>query len=312
MREARDRFCLTLEARGGSRIPGHLVGKNLDRDVPIESRVASPEDLTHTAAAEETEDLVGAKTGAGGQRHDVFVDDNPRMKLRIVLVEPKEGGNVGAAARVMKNFGFRDLMIVGPPPDDPDEKSVWWAVGAEDVLREARRVDRLEDALADVHLSVATTAVRGRHVYEQLTPADVARLAEETAGEEERLALVFGRETWGLTGQEIAMCQRTASVPTSPESPTMNLAQAVGVFCYELGKGLRPQAKMRDLAPGDLIQALHAHARELLADVGYFGDKSPDRMCAELQALVGRVPLTTREASLLLAIVRQVQGRIKA
>jgi tRNA/rRNA methyltransferase len=212
----------------------------------------------------------------------------------------------------MKNFGFRDLMIVGPPPDDPDEKSMWWAVGAEDVLREARHVDTLERALADVHLSVATTAVRGRHVFEQMTPVDVVHLAEETVGDDERLALVFGRETWGLTGQEITMCQRTASIPTSIEYATMNLAQAVGVFCYELGKGLRPPPKRRDLAPGDLIQALHAHARDLLGEVGYFGDKSPDRMCAELQALTGRVPLTTREASLLLSIVRHVEGRIKA
>jgi tRNA/rRNA methyltransferase len=234
------------------------------------------------------------------------------MNVRIVLVEPREGGNVGAAARVMKNFGFRDLMIVGPPPDDPDEKSVWWAVGAEDVVRGAGHVDTLEEALADVHLSVATTAVRGRHVFEQLTPADVAHLAEETVGMDERLALVFGRETWGLTGQEIALCQRTASIPTSLEYATMNLAQAVGVFCYELGKGLRPAPKTRDLAPGDLIQALHAHARDLLADVGFFGDKSPDRMCAELQALAGRVPLTTREASLLLSVVRHVEGRIRA
>lgn len=234
------------------------------------------------------------------------------MRVRIVLVEPREGGNVGAAARVMKNFGIRDLMIVGPPPDDPDEKSVWWAAGAEDVLREARHVDTLEHALADVHLSVAATAVRARHVFEQLTPADVARLAEQTVGDDERLALVFGRETWGLTGQEIAMCQRTASIPTSPEYATMNLAQAVGVFCYELGKGLRPQPNKRHLAPGDLIQALHAHTRDLLAEVGYFGDNSPDRMCAELQALAGRTSLTTREASLLLAVVRHVQGRIKA
>ena len=235
------------------------------------------------------------------------------MKVRIVLVEPQEGGNVGAAARVMKNFGFRDLMIVGPPPEEPDEKSVWWAAGAEDVLRESGRVETLEHALADVHLSIATTAVRGRHVFEQLTPLEVARVAEETVGDEERLALVFGRETWGLTAQEIAMCQRTASIPTSLDSPTMNLAQAVGVFCYELGKGLRPAAKTRDLPPGDLIQALHAYTRDLLSDVGFFGDKrSPDRMCAELQALAGRAALTTREASLLLSVVRQIQGRIKA
>lgn len=229
------------------------------------------------------------------------------MRVRIVLVEPQEGGNVGAAARAMKNFGFRDLVLVGKTPEDPDQKSVWWAAGAEDVLREARRVETLEEALADANLSVATTAVRGRQVYEQLTPSEVASIP---LGDDERLALVFGRETWGLTGQEIALCQRTASIPTSPDYATMNLAQAVGIFCYELGKRPPVAEKSSGAAPGDLIHALNAHTRELLEEIGFFGDKSPDRMCAELTALAGKRMLTTREASLLLALVRQVQGRL--
>ena len=231
------------------------------------------------------------------------------MKVRVVLVEPQEGGNVGAVARVMKNFGFRDLVIAGKRPDDPDEKSVWWAAGAEDVLRESRYVESLEQALADVNLSVATTAVRGRQVYEQLTPADVANLPLGTG---ETLGLVFGRETWGLTGQEIAMCQRTASIPASADYPTLNLAQAAGIFCYELGKRVPVEKRTSGAAPGDLIHALNAHTRELLETIGYFGDKSPDRMCAELTSLAGKRMLTTREASLLLSLVRQVQGRIRA
>jgi tRNA/rRNA methyltransferase len=236
------------------------------------------------------------------------------MKVRIVLVEPRESGNVGATARVMKNFGFTDLVIVGErEKHDLDEKSVWWAAGADDVVQSARRVDSLEAALADCHLSIATTAVRARNVHEQLTPSDVARLGAETLGDPHRLAIVFGRETWGLTGQEIALCQRTASIPTWPEFPTMNLAQSVCVFCYELGRGLRPASEPRDRdpAPGDLLHALEKHARELLAEVGFFGDKSPDRMFSELQALAGRAGLTTREASLLLQFVRQTQGRLR-
>ena len=235
------------------------------------------------------------------------------MQVRIVLVEPREAGNVGAAARAMKNFGFTDLAIVGPDPiHSLDEKSTWWAAGADDLLMHAKRHTSLEEALADCHLTVATTAVRARHVYEQLTPAEVARLAEQTLGADHRLAIVFGRETWGLTGREVAACQRTASIPTWPEFPTMNLAQSVCVFCYELGKGLRPSDEPRDPAPGDLIQALEKHARELLSEVGFFGDKSPDRMFSELQALAGRAGLSTREASLLLQFVRQTMARLRA
>src|SRR6187399_2628570 len=113
------------------------------------------------------------------------------MRVRIVLVEPQEAGNVGAAARAMKNFGFTDLWIVEKRAARVDDVSSWWAVGAIDVVENATRVGTLEEALADCHLTVATTAIRGRQVYDQLQPFDVARLAEETLGDEHRLAIVF-------------------------------------------------------------------------------------------------------------------------
>ena len=232
------------------------------------------------------------------------------MHLRIVLVEPHEAGNVGAAARAMKNFGFHELAIVGSRPQVTRDAAEWWAKDGLDVVQSARHCDSLQEALADVHLSVATTAVRGRHVHEQLTPSEVARLAEENLGDNQTLALVFGREESGLSGSDIAMCQRTAVIPTSPDSPTMNLAQAVAIFCYELGEGLRPRAKSPDPAPGDLIHNLNTRTRQLLIDLGFFADKEPDRMCAELQALAAKRTLTTREASLLLSFVAHVEKAI--
>jgi TrmH family RNA methyltransferase len=228
------------------------------------------------------------------------------MKVRIVLVEPHEAGNVGAAARAMKNFGITDLWIVGGKTERTDNVSSWWAVGAIDVVNTATRVDTLEEALVDCHLTVATTAVRARQVYEELTPADVARVAEEELGEEHRIALVFGPETHGLRGREVLLCQRTASIPTWPEFPTMNLAQSVAIFCYELGKGSRPPAKEPDPAPHQLVLELNRQTREVLDAIGFFGVRSPDRVCAELQAITGRAVLTMREASLLLEMVRKI------
>jgi tRNA/rRNA methyltransferase len=228
------------------------------------------------------------------------------MKVRIVLVDPQDAGNVGAAARAMKNFGITDLCIVGGK-QRVDDVSSWWAKGADDVVDGATRVDRLEDALADCHLTVATTAIRMRQVYDQLTPSEVARVAEEQLAEEHRLAIVFGRERSGLTGAEVLLCQRTASIPTWPEFPTMNLAQSVAIFCYELGKGLRPGPQPRDPAPHQLVQNLVTHTRALLEEIDYFGEKSPDRVCAELQAITGRAGLSTREASLLLGLVRKIR-----
>ena len=241
----------------------------------------------------------------------LLCDKLSAVKLRIVLVEPHEAGNVGAAARAMKNFGFREMAIVGSRPQVTRDAAQWWAKGGTDVLQSARRYETLQEALSGVHLSVAATAVRARHVYEQLTPSELARLAEETLGDDHTLALVFGREERGLSGAEIAMCQRTASIPTAPDCPTMNLAQAVAVFCYELAKSLRPATAAKDPAPGDLIQNLNSRARELLVDLHFFADKPPDRLCAELQALAAKRTLTTREASLLLSLIAHVERAIR-
>jgi TrmH family RNA methyltransferase len=233
------------------------------------------------------------------------------MKVRIVLVEPLEAGNVGAAARAMKNFGFTDLWIVGGKTERTDNISTWWAVGAIDVVNAATRVDTLEEALADCHLTIATTAVRKRQVHEQLTPEEVALLAREELGDEHRLAVVFGREKTGLTGLEVALCQRTASVPTWPEFPTMNLAQSVAVFAYELGKREKFISKKSDPAPHHLIQRLNVQTRALLEETNFFRERSADRICGELQALTGRAMLTTREASLLLSMIRELEKRGK-
>ncbi|HEX6177868.1 MAG TPA: TrmH family RNA methyltransferase, partial [Thermoanaerobaculia bacterium] len=106
----------------------------------------------------------------------------------MILVEPQEAGNVGAAARAMKNFGFTDLWIVGDKEKHAvDEKSVWWAMGADDVLQNITRVTSLEEALVDCHVTVATTAVRGRQVFEQLTPEALAKIAGEDLADEHRI-----------------------------------------------------------------------------------------------------------------------------
>lgn len=233
------------------------------------------------------------------------------MTLRIVLVEPREAGNVGAAARVMKNFGFEDLCIAGEhPPLLP--VSSWWASGADDVLERVTFVPSLFEAVRDAHLVVATTSSRGRTTPADLTPAELAQRYASLAPEQ-TLALVFGREDSGLTREELVMCGTTAVIPTHPEFPTMNLAQAVGIFCYELS-AIAPAPKGRDLAPAELIERLHQRAAGLLLEVGFLQENNPDRIYDDLRAIAARADLDAREATILLGIVRQIEwklGRMK-
>src|SRR5689334_6058340 len=125
----------------------------------------------------------------------------PMAHVRIVLVEPQEAGNVGAVARVMKNFGFEELWIVGEhPPLEP--VAGWWASGADDVVGKARRVASLHHAIGDAQITIATTSARGRTVPVDLSPTDVAEKLV-TLNDDETMALVFGREDRGLTREEV-------------------------------------------------------------------------------------------------------------
>ena len=228
--------------------------------------------------------------------------------LRIVLVEPQEAGNVGAAARAMKNFGFTDLWIAGShPPLLP--VAGWWASGSDDVLASAHLVPSLYYAMRDAHVTVATTSARGRAATITLTPESLANLFASLR-EDQTMALVFGREDSGLTGEELSQCQRVVTIPTNPDFPTMNLAQSVGVFCYELS-AIRHSSGARDLPPADMIERLHERAEALLLEVGFLHENNPDRIYDDLRGMLSRAELDAREATILLGIIRQVEWKLK-
>ena len=227
------------------------------------------------------------------------------MSLRIVLVEPREAGNVGAVARAMKNFGFDELWIVGEHPQLLPTAG-WWASGAEDLLANARFAKTLQEAVADAHLVVATTSSRGRTTPADFTPATLA----EKFIEGQTLALVFGREDSGLTREEVVLCHRTAVIPTSESFPTMNLAQSVCVFCYELSRVERPQTG-RTLAPAALVERMHERFEALLLEVEFLHANNPARIYDEIRALLGRAELDEREATILLGIIRQIEWALR-
>jgi tRNA/rRNA methyltransferase len=232
---------------------------------------------------------------------------HPSSRVRIVLVEPREAGNVGAAARAMKNFGFGDLWIVGEhPPLHP--LAGWWASGADDVVERAHFTPTLAEALADAHVTVATTSTRGRTTPVDFTPRTLGAYAK-TLGADQTLALVFGREDSGLTREELMACQRTASIPTNGSFPTMNLAQSVSLFCYELSS-IEPASTPRELAPAGLVARMHERAEQLLLDVGFLHTNNPDRIYDDLRAIAGRADLDAREVTILLGILRQIEWKL--
>ncbi|MBQ8844371.1 MAG: RNA methyltransferase [Elusimicrobiaceae bacterium] len=154
-------------------------------------------------------------------------------KFTIVLVRPRDPNNIGAAARAMANFGLSELRVVEPYL--PTWQIAVSAVGAQDILQNAKLFSSLPQALADCHLSIATTALKNRQLNEQIValPQLSAWLQNYNA---EKIALVFGNEKTGLSNEDIEMCTAAMHIPTTAKQPSVNLAQAVILTCYELAR----------------------------------------------------------------------------
>ncbi|HEX7706210.1 MAG TPA: RNA methyltransferase [Thermoanaerobaculia bacterium] len=228
-------------------------------------------------------------------------------RLKIILVEPQEAGNVGAVARAMKNFGFDDLWIVGTHPELLPVAG-WWASGADDLLAEAHFAPTLIEALGSVQLTIATTSMRGRTTPVSFTSRTLAERFREL-GPDQSMALVFGRENSGLTREELVLCQYTAAIPTNDQFPTMNLAQSVGVFCYELS-AVTPASISRELADADLVERMHQRAYDLLRHVGFLHENNARRIYDDIRAMVARADLDERETKIILGMLRQIEWKL--
>ena len=164
----------------------------------------------------------------------------------VVLVAPRDPNNIGAAARAMANFGLSDLRVVNPYA--PSWRCAVSAVGAEDILQSARLFDTLPQALSDCQLSLATTALRNRRLDQNfvILPHLTQWLNDQPQG---KTALVFGNEKTGLSNEDIEMCSAVLTIPTTAKQPSVNLAQAVILTCYELAREARPLPHKEHLAP---------------------------------------------------------------
>ncbi|MEA5466815.1 TrmH family RNA methyltransferase [Leptothoe sp. PORK10 BA2] len=159
------------------------------------------------------------------------------MEIIFVLVESEEPENVGAAARAMHTMGYNTLRLVRPKADHQGEKALALAHGSQHVLQTAQVYDTLATAIADCDLACAATA---RHRYEKHHYTSVRDLPDylQTKGEWlQRIAIVFGSERSGLKSADIDACDLLVTIPQHQLQPSLNLAQAVMVFSYELSAG---------------------------------------------------------------------------
>ena len=228
-------------------------------------------------------------------------------RIRVVLVRPRDGGNVGAVARAMKNMGLAQLVLVDPPALDP-QRAVTMAVHAREILDASRTVPTLADAIAGCGLAVATsgraTAARdGALPPRALAPTIVAAAAGND------VALVFGPEDHGLALAELALCQREIAIPTSPAYGSLNLAQAVLLCSYEIFLAASRAGNAgaeRTLAPNARRELLYTKLEEALRGLGYHHRANAAHMMRRLRRLLGRADLDDEEVQILLGLARQI------
>jgi tRNA/rRNA methyltransferase len=220
----------------------------------------------------------------------------------VVLVEPQGALNIGAVCRAMANFAFSDLRLVNPQADHLSDEARRMAVKAGDLLESARVYPNLEEALADTCYAFATTRRFGRYREDFIHPDLIGETLRSVAGEAPA-ALVFGREDRGLLTEELDLCQRFITIPTSDELPSMNLAQAVSLCVYELSKararGEGKHAGARTLAHGASIENMFAHMRTALTRAGYLDESNPDHILRSFRRIFGKNGLSERDVRIL-------------
>jgi tRNA/rRNA methyltransferase len=223
-------------------------------------------------------------------------------RVRVVLSRTTHPGNIGAAARALKTMGLRRLVLVDPR-HFPDPQAEAMAVGADDVLAQARVCPTLDGALAGATLAIALTARR-----RDLSPLAVdARGAAELAVAEVctggEVAFVFGTEMAGLSNDEVIRCHRVAHIAADPGFSSLNLAAAVQVVAYEL--------RMAAIAPGPFdtdrtppatfeeVEGLFAHLEASMVASGFLDPYNPRRLMERLRRLFGRSRLESQEVNIL-------------
>jgi len=230
-------------------------------------------------------------------------------RFRVVLVEPEKEGNIGSIARSMRNFGLTDLCLVSPKTSVEDE-AYRYATKGKEILKKARIVKTLSDALRGIDRIVGTTAIAGtssRNILRLVI--DPSQLASRVAATSGSIALLFGRESTGLSNRELQQCDIIVSIPGSEDYNVLNVATAASIVFYELHKvrQMRPQS----LEPSQLsIDRLVSVFRELadVADLPPHRKRLADRA---FRNVLAKSIISRREVSLITGVLRKAKDKTR-
>jgi TrmH family RNA methyltransferase len=233
--------------------------------------------------------------------------------ISIVLVQTAYPENIGSVARVMKNMGLQELVLIKPAPYKIAEAYAL-AHKSKDILDNALVYNDLEEALSPFTLIVGTTQrVRGAH-YPLYAPREIADEIK-AIGNKKKIALVFGRESRGLTNEELRKCHIISTVSTAVDQPSINLAQAVMVFCYEIYQqtldGGNSEPFEWDLAENREIQFMYQHLEKCLEAIKFYPRGDIENFIDRFRRVLGRVKLEKRDLKLFHKLYAEVERAMR-
>ncbi len=243
--------------------------------------------------------------------------DEALAQVRIILVEPAGALNVGSVARILKNMGLQQLVLVNPQCDPRGSEAQKMAVHAVDILETAIVVETLPEALSGCQRAIATTA-RQRSLETPLEhPRHALGWLLETPS-----ALIFGPEDRGLSNEELNYAQRFVRIPSSSAYPALNLAQAVAVCCYELSQLASrsqtvPPAISSEVSPPseaslDRLEGFYEHFETLLLNIGYLYPHTAASRMEKFRRLFNRAHLSQTEVDMLRGILSQMEWALNS
>jgi tRNA (cytidine32/uridine32-2'-O)-methyltransferase len=236
-------------------------------------------------------------------------------RVRVVLIETTQPGNIGSSARAMKTMGLSRLHLVAPRVF-PHAEAIALAAGADDVLDSARVHGDLGAAVADCHVLIGASARRRGIPMPEMTPREAAAALLSAAGEGE-VALLFGTERTGLTNDELLRCQACVRIPANPDYSSLNLSQAVQVLAYELRLASIEAGDLPlDCLPADPIETaatqaeldgFFRHLDATLEAIDFHKGNEGTTVTRRLRRLFVRAAMSGREVAILHALLADAE-----
>jgi tRNA (cytidine32/uridine32-2'-O)-methyltransferase len=239
---------------------------------------------------------------------------NTLANIEFVMVGTTHAGNIGSVARIMRNTALCNLSIVSSLDVDPDTDAYAMSSGAYSIIQRALRFDSLEEALSLSTMAVGTSGrLSSKRVYAKTPDELVPEMVDHA--EKGKVSIVFGRESRGLTNDELKLCTHHLIIPTDADFASMNVAVAAGIVAYELFRYCcRPvgfQTKKFKAAPIQSKEQMFSHIEEVLVNTGFAQPSNALRMMREIRRILNSAQMDNRDVAIFRGIFRKIANTLR-